>query len=70
MYKFQEILHHIQDKLYFFVMILPVLLIFGIPLFLASILSGEFMFIISIYIICVVLWMCAMIIGYLIDKAL
>lgn len=70
MYKFQKILQHVQDKLYFFIMVWPVLLIFGLVPLLASILSGEFMFVIPIYIICAVLWMGAMIIGYLIDKVL
>lgn len=70
MYKFQEILKHIQDKLYFFVMVWPILLIIGLAPFLVSILSGEFTFIIPIYIICAVLWIGAIIIGYLIDKVL
>lgn len=70
MYKFQKILQHVQDKLSFFIMVWPVLLIFGLAPLLASILSGEFMFVIPIYIICVVLWMGAMIIRYLIDKVL
>lgn len=67
MYKFQEILKHVQDKLYFFIMIWPVFLIFGIAPLLASILSGEFAFVIPIYIICIVLWILAILFGWLID---
>lgn len=61
MFKWEMILDHCLEKLWKFIMAWPVVLLFGAGPLIASVLSGEFIFVQIIYFGALVLWLvCAL----------